>query len=493
MGARWYDPGEGDFTSADTVSVSPDPDPAAGNPFAYAADEPLDLVDPTGHYIVPPPNAGTSERVGNGVSSPSNYVADVATARVVEQAVITAPNDAAKAAAAHAAIARVEAEQATARKAAVAAAAREAAQEKAREEAEARAKAKAAAEKSQLSRAAAAEKAMLDPGDSSQGGGAGRTVSDVFGWLGKGGDLLNEGADWADQATGINSAVSCATDPSVGGCEQAAGAVTMAVAAAFTDGTTEALEPAMGTIEESADGLAEDIESDLCEGGQSFSAGTKVLLASGAAIAIDTLRPGDRVLATNTKTGKTTAETVAAVLVHHDTDLYDLTVKTSHGTEVIDTTSSHLFWDPYLDKWVTANKLSKGEHLKTPDGTLATADGGITPKRHDGWMWDLTVPGNNDHDFYVETAEGAVLVHNASSAYVPPPAGKILPGFPNAKYIGNRGGRATWTDGKTTLQWDYQHGAVEKYSKNGTHLGEFDPNDGSQNKPGDPSRSPSGC
>jgi hypothetical protein len=148
---------------------------------------------------------------------------------------------------------------------------------------------------------------------------------------------------------------------------------------------------------------------------------------------------------------------------------------------------------PYLDKWVLANKLSKGERLKTPDGTLATADGGITPKRHNGWMWDLTVPGNNDHDFYVETAEGAVLVHNASSAYVPPPPGKILPGFPNAKYIGNRGGRATWTDGKTTLQWDYQHGAVEKYSKNGTHLGEFDPNDGSQNKPGDPSRSPSGC
>jgi RHS repeat-associated protein len=94
MGARWYNPGDGDFTSADTVSVSPDPDPAAGNPFAYAADEPLDLVDPTGHYIVPPggpDGAGTSERVGNGVTSPNNWIADVATARVVEHAVITAP------------------------------------------------------------------------------------------------------------------------------------------------------------------------------------------------------------------------------------------------------------------------------------------------------------------------------------------------------------------------------------------------------------------
>jgi RHS repeat-associated protein len=49
MGARWYDPAAGDFTLRDTVVVSPDPDPdpAAGNPFAYAADEPLDFTDPT--------------------------------------------------------------------------------------------------------------------------------------------------------------------------------------------------------------------------------------------------------------------------------------------------------------------------------------------------------------------------------------------------------------------------------------------------------------
>jgi hypothetical protein len=53
-----------------------------------------------------------------------------------------------------------------------------------------------------------------------------------------------------------------------------------------------------------------------------------------------------------------------------------------------------------------------------------TVVGGTTPKRHDGWMWDLTVPGNNDHDFYVEPATVlpssqveptvAVLVHNSN-------------------------------------------------------------------------------
>jgi hypothetical protein len=66
----------------------------------------------------------------------------------------------------------------------------------------------------------------------------------------------------------------------------------------------------------------------------------------------------------------------------------------------------------YLDKWVTAKKISKGEHLKSPDGTTVTAVGGTTPAEHDGWMWDLTVPGNNDHAFYVDAVVGTILVHN---------------------------------------------------------------------------------
>ena len=57
MGARWYNPGAGDFTSRDTVTVAPDPDPAAGNPFAYAADSPLDYTDPTGHGLLPDPGS----------------------------------------------------------------------------------------------------------------------------------------------------------------------------------------------------------------------------------------------------------------------------------------------------------------------------------------------------------------------------------------------------------------------------------------------------
>jgi hypothetical protein len=78
----------------------------------------------------------------------------------------------------------------------------------------------------------------------------------------------------------------------------------------------------------------------------------------------------------------------------------------------------------YLDQWRSASRLKKGEHLKTPNGQDAIADGGSTPANHDGWMWDLTV--QDDHDFYVlpagegtdgyyhvdENGVTAVLVHN---------------------------------------------------------------------------------
>ena len=52
MGARWYDPAAGQFTSRDTAHVNPDPDSAAASPFAYTGDDPLTAIDPTGHLAL---------------------------------------------------------------------------------------------------------------------------------------------------------------------------------------------------------------------------------------------------------------------------------------------------------------------------------------------------------------------------------------------------------------------------------------------------------
>jgi hypothetical protein len=43
--------------------------------------------------------------------------------------------------------------------------------------------------------------------------------------------------------------------------------------------------------------------------------------------------------------------------------------------------------------------LKKGEHLKTASGVTPVVNVGTVPAQRDGWMWDLSVPGGNDHDF----------------------------------------------------------------------------------------------
>lgn len=85
---------------------------------------------------------------------------------------------------------------------------------------------------------------------------------------------------------------------------------------------------------------------------------------------------------------------------------------------------------------------------------------------------------------------------NPAWGYVPAP--KTLPGFPGAQPAkavtprkGGGGLRKRWinSDG-CILEWDYQHGAVEKFSPNGRkHQGEYDAVTGTQTKPGDPTRS----
>jgi hypothetical protein len=185
-------------------------------------------------------------------------------------------------------------------------------------------------------------------------------------------------------------------------------------AAAANDSGTAGVED-VGAQDASPGGSAAEEESNVCTvGGQSFSAGTKVVTASGALIAISKLKVGEKVKATNVKTGKTTNETVSAVLVHHDTNRYDLRVKTAHGIAVIDTTRNHLFWDVTSHRWVKAGALKYGTHLRTPSGGRATVLGGHDPSDRSGSMWDLTVLA--DHDFYVAAGNTSVLVHNCGGA-----------------------------------------------------------------------------
>ena len=152
--------------------------------------------------------------------------------------------------------------------------------------------------------------------------------------------------------------------------------------------------------------------------GESFTADTDVVTASGAKVPISKLKPGEKIKAANTATGKTETEQVQAVLLNHDTDLYDLTVATSNGRAVIHVTFNHPIWDDSTHGWVKAGELHAGDRLHTDTGLPAVVVGGSSPKDTVGWMWDLTI--SNDHDFYVVTSSGtAVLVHNSGDGHCP--------------------------------------------------------------------------
>ena len=85
------------------------------------------------------------------------------------------------------------------------------------------------------------------------------------------------------------------------------------------------------------------------------------------------------------------------------------------------------------------------------------------------------------------------VVVSFSHHYYPKP--HTLPAFPDAKWAPGKtrmkggGLLPRWKDKKGTIyEWDFQHGAVEKYNKRGKHLGEFDHASGNQTKPADPTR-----
>jgi antitoxin component YwqK of YwqJK toxin-antitoxin module len=79
-------------------------------------------------------------------------------------------------------------------------------------------------------------------------------------------------------------------------------------------------------------------------------------------------------------------------------------------------------------------------------------------------------------------------------SYIPPP--KALIAFSDAVIVksktliqgSNQKCRRWQTLDHKFYEWDYQHGTVEKYDKNGRHLGEFDPVTGKQTKKADPNR-----
>ena len=511
MGARWYAPSAGGFTSRDTVVNSPVPDSASASPFGYVGDDPLGAGDPTGHSrslgnngggskpFDPPPPAPSppppapscggwfscgwdavsstvshayhkevhrAEDLGKKVikaarteAKKAAAVARKAAARVVRDvapvvedaaawgAVVTAFDDVGSATARVYHKATAYAKKAVLAQVHLVATAYHAARRVATATANFVRHHAAAIAAIVVSVAVmagceatlgAVTAGAATPVCGALSGAAGNAASYAvtaaqsgkFSWSGLG-ETAAEGAVAGLVGDGLGEIAGAASGLLSSGADAAASAVSEGASGEVTQAAEE-------TAGEDAAQAGEDADPASCptEGGESFTAATRVLLASGKTVPISQLKAGDKVKAVDTTTGKAQVKTVQAVLVHYDTDLYDLTVKTARGTEAIDTTSNHLFWDPARHRWVKAASLRVGERLLTANGTPATADGGHAPASHNGWMWDLTI--QDDHDFYVVPAqvqsadsEGTynvvssdepVLVHNCGGSVVGHPS-----------------------------------------------------------------------
>ncbi|MFD4698204.1 polymorphic toxin-type HINT domain-containing protein [Streptomyces niveus] len=150
--------------------------------------------------------------------------------------------------------------------------------------------------------------------------------------------------------------------------------------------------------------------------GNSFTPETRVLLADGTAKSIKDVRVGDKVLATDPKTGKTYAKTVTAEIRGEGTkNLVKVTIDTdgkkSTKPSSITATDGHPFWVPALNEWITATALQPGQWLRTSAGTHVQI-AAVTRWTQQATVYNLTVA--DVHTYYVLVGSAPVLVHNCA-------------------------------------------------------------------------------
>lgn len=149
----------------------------------------------------------------------------------------------------------------------------------------------------------------------------------------------------------------------------------------------------------------------------SFLPGTKVLLVNGITKSIDKVALGDKVVATDPATGRTTTrEVVGTIVTEDDKHFVDLTIKAkSGGAAALIATTTHPFWVKSANAWIDAGDLKPGMTLREADGSTATVEG-VRHFDKRQRTHDLTVSGI--HSYYVVAGAAPVLVHNCSEVAV---------------------------------------------------------------------------
>ncbi|WNI22768.1 polymorphic toxin-type HINT domain-containing protein [Streptomyces sp. ITFR-16] len=147
-----------------------------------------------------------------------------------------------------------------------------------------------------------------------------------------------------------------------------------------------------------------------CPAKHSFLAGTPVLLADGRTLAIEAVRPGDLVTATDPVTGRTAARRVERTITTYDDKHFTrLTVETGGAPARLTATDTHPFWLSGERRWEDAGDIGRGDTLRTETGGTLTVTG-VTRYTQRQTTYDLTVQGV--HTYYVGIGSVHALVHN---------------------------------------------------------------------------------
>jgi RHS repeat-associated protein len=140
----------------------------------------------------------------------------------------------------------------------------------------------------------------------------------------------------------------------------------------------------------------------------SFTGATRVLLANGGRVAIDKLKRGQKVVATDPYTRLTRARRITRVIRH--TGVHAMVAITLVGGATLQATDHHPFWDATTHRFAYASQLRAGDQLREPDGQLIRISR-TRDYQADLTAYNLTISGI--HTYYVLAGHSPVLVHNS--------------------------------------------------------------------------------
>ncbi|MFD7099494.1 polymorphic toxin-type HINT domain-containing protein, partial [Streptomyces xanthophaeus] len=223
--------------------------------------------------------------------------------------------------------------------------------------------------------------------------------------------LTSPSGDWME-ALGIRNIYECSKNVGVNAnCGMAAVDIVITAAGGLAGRALKGAKAGKASKAGSAGGGLEGVEVVIeCARKNSFTAGTRVLMADGTSKNIEDLRVGDRILATDPETGETAEKTVTAeIFTEDDKRFVDLTIATPSGMEVITTTDHHPFWSETVMAWVDAGDLQPGSNLLTVDRGLVELVASRSYRTMQA-TYNLTVA--DLHTYYVLAGNTPVLVHN---------------------------------------------------------------------------------